>query len=56
VGKILRQLKLYSEFVNGAQLILVPTVPVTNLKHQALSIEGVVVVVLDLLFEGQSPK
>ena len=51
VGEILRQLKLYSEYVKGSWLVLVSTVPVTSLEHQALSDEGVVVVVLGEFFE-----
>ena len=51
VGEILRQLKLYTEYVKGARLVLVSTVPVTSLEHQALSDEGVVVVVLGESFE-----
>ena len=51
VGEILRQLKLYTEYVKGARLVLVSTVPVTSLEHQALSDEGVVVVVLCESFE-----
>ena len=51
VGDILRQLKLYSEYVKGAWLVLVSTVPVTSLEHQALMDEGVVVVVLGETFE-----
>ena len=47
----LGQLKLYSEYVKGARLVLVSTVPVTSLEHQALSDEGVVVVVLGESFE-----
>jgi len=31
VGEILRQLKLYTEYVKGARLVLVSTVPVTSL-------------------------
>ena len=46
VGDILRQLKLYSEYVKGSWLVLVSTIPVTSLEHQALIDEGVVVVVL----------
>ena len=51
VGDILRQLKLYSEYVKGSWLVLVSTVPVTSLEHQALKDEGVVVVVLGESFE-----
>ena len=51
VGDILRQLKLYSEYVKGAWLVLVSTVPVTSLEQQALMDEGVVVVVLGEAFE-----
>ena len=40
VGEIL-QLKLYSKYVKATWLILISTVPVTNLEHQALSDEGV---------------
>jgi len=47
----LRKLKLYSEYVKGSWLVLISTVPVTNLEHQALSDEGVVVVVLGESFE-----
>jgi hypothetical protein len=50
-GDILRQLKLYSEYVKGSWLVLVSTVPLSNLEHQALSNEGVVVVVLGEAFE-----
>jgi len=46
VGEILRQLNLYTEYVKDARLILVSTVPVTSLEHQALSDEGVVTMVL----------
>ena len=51
VGDILRQFKLYSEYVKVSWLVLVSTVPVTSLEHQALSDEGVVVVVLGESFE-----
>ena len=51
VGNILRQLKLYSEYVKGSWLVLVSTVPVTSLEHQALNDEGVVIVVLGSAFE-----
>ena len=51
VGEILRQLKLYTEYVKGARLVLVSTVPVTSLELTALSDEGVVVVVLGEVFE-----
>ena len=51
VGDILRQLKLYSEYVKGSWLVLVSTIPVTSLEHQALIDEGVVVVVLGESFE-----
>ena len=48
-------MKLYTEYVKAAQLVLVSTVPVTSLEHQALSDEvndeGVVVVVLGESFE-----
>ena len=54
-GETLRQLKLYSEYVKGSWLVLVSTIPVTNLEHQALSDEvkdeGVVVVLLGSAFE-----
>ena len=51
MGDILRQLKKYTEYVKGSRLVLVSTVPVTSLEHQALSDEGVVVVVLGESFE-----
>ena len=51
MGDILRQLKLDSEYVKGSWLVLVSTVPVTSLEHQALSDEGVVAVVLGESFE-----
>jgi len=51
VGDILRQLKLYSEYVKSSRIVLASTVPVTNLEHQALIDEGVVVVVLGEAFE-----
>ena len=51
MGYILRQLKFYSEYVKGSWLVLVSTVPVTSLEHQALKDEGVVVVVLGESFE-----
>ena len=54
VGEVLRQLKLYTEYVKGARLVLVSTVPATSLEHQALNDEGVVVVVLGESFECRS--
>ena len=51
MGDILRQLKLYSEYVKGSWLVLVSTVPDTSVDHQALKDEGVVVVVLGESFE-----
>ena len=51
VGDILREVKLYTEYVKDVRMILVSTVPLTKLEHQALSDEGVVVVVLGESFE-----
>lgn len=51
VGEILRQLKLYTEYVKGARLVLVSTVPVTSLEHEALIDEGVVVMVFGQSFD-----
>ena len=47
----LRQLKLYTEYVKDVRLVLVSTVPFTNLEHQACLDEGLVVMVLAESFE-----